>query len=75
MKLRNTTTYEIEKIIKSLKNKNSYGCDEISTRILKVSAPYDGFCTLLLVLFHIYVESVNTTVTNPRKLLPEYSLY
>jgi hypothetical protein len=39
MKLRNTTTYEIEKIIKSLKSKNSYGY-EISTRILKVSAPY-----------------------------------
>jgi len=33
-------TYEIEKIIKSLKSKNSGGCDEISTRIPKLSAPY-----------------------------------
>jgi hypothetical protein len=40
MKLRNTTTYEIEKIIHSLKCKNSYGYDEISTRILKASTPY-----------------------------------
>jgi hypothetical protein len=40
MKLRNTTTYEIEKIIHSLKRKNSYGYDEISIRILKASTPY-----------------------------------
>jgi hypothetical protein len=35
-----TSTYEIEKIIKSLKSKNTGGYDEISTRILKLSAPY-----------------------------------
>ena len=40
MELRNTTTYEIEKIINSLKCKNSYGYDEISTRLLKASTPY-----------------------------------
>jgi hypothetical protein len=40
MKLRNTTTYEIEKIIHSLKCKNSYGYDEISSGILKASTPY-----------------------------------
>jgi len=40
MKLRNTTTYEIEKIIHSLKSKNSYGYDEISSRILQASTPY-----------------------------------
>jgi hypothetical protein len=40
MQLRNTTTYEIEKIIHSLKCKNSYGYDEISSRLLKVSTPY-----------------------------------
>ena len=40
MKFRNTTTYEIEKIIHSLKCKNSYGYDEISSRILKASTPY-----------------------------------
>jgi hypothetical protein len=32
--------YIIEKIIKSLKSKNSSGYDETSTRILKLSAPH-----------------------------------
>jgi len=35
-----TTTKEIEQIIKSLKTKNSYGYDEISTKILKISCPF-----------------------------------
>jgi hypothetical protein len=39
MKLINTTTYETEKIIHSLKSKNSQGYDEIPSRILKVSTP------------------------------------
>ena len=34
------TTYEINKIIKSLKTKNSYGYDEICIKILKLSAPF-----------------------------------
>ena len=34
------STYDIGKIIKSLKSKNSSGYDEISTRILILSAPY-----------------------------------
>jgi hypothetical protein len=34
------STHEIEKIIKSLKSINTGGYDEISTRILKLSAPY-----------------------------------
>ena len=34
------STYEIEKIIKSLKSKNTGGYDEISIWILKLSAPY-----------------------------------
>jgi hypothetical protein len=38
--LKNTTTHEIDKIIHSLKCKNSYGYDEVSTRIIKISAPY-----------------------------------
>jgi hypothetical protein len=33
------STHEIEMIIKSLKSKNTGGYDEISTRILKLSAP------------------------------------
>jgi hypothetical protein len=32
--------HEIDKIIHSLKCKDSYGYDEVSTRILKISAPY-----------------------------------
>jgi hypothetical protein len=40
IQLRNTTTYEIQKIIPSLKCKNSYGYDELSSRILKISTPY-----------------------------------
>ena len=34
------TTEEIEQIIKSLKTKNSYGYDEIFTKILKISCPF-----------------------------------
>jgi len=40
LKLKNTTTDEIEKIIKELKSKSSSGYDEITTRILKISSPY-----------------------------------
>jgi len=39
-KLNNTTTHEINKIIHSLKCNDSYGYDEIISRILKISAPY-----------------------------------
>jgi hypothetical protein len=35
------STHEIEKIIKFLKSKNSGGYNEISTQILKLSAPYN----------------------------------
>jgi len=40
MEYKCTTTREIERIIKSLKTKNSYGYDEISTKILKISCPF-----------------------------------
>jgi len=40
IKLKNTTTHEIDKIIHSLKCKASYGYDEISSSSLKISAPY-----------------------------------
>jgi len=32
--------YEIEKIIKSLRTKNTCGYDEISNRIIKLTAPF-----------------------------------
>jgi hypothetical protein len=35
-----TTTHEIDRIIKSLKTKNSSGYDEISSRRIKSSAPF-----------------------------------
>jgi len=37
--LKKTTTHKMDKIIHSLKRKDSHGYDEISTRILKISAP------------------------------------
>jgi hypothetical protein len=35
--MKNTTTDEIEKIIKELKSKMSYGYDEIMTKVLKIA--------------------------------------
>ena len=35
-----TSTHEIEKIIKTIKTKDSFGYDEISSRIIKQSAPF-----------------------------------
>jgi len=40
MECKCTRTKEIELIIKSLKTKNSYGYNEISTKILKISCPF-----------------------------------
>jgi Notch-like protein len=40
VKFNNASTKKIERIIKSLKLKNSYGYDEISAKILNVSAPF-----------------------------------
>ena len=40
VKLKHTTTKEIEVVIKSLKTKNSHGYDQISTKILKISTQF-----------------------------------
>jgi hypothetical protein len=40
IKMKNTTTYEIEKIIKELKIKKAHGYDEITTKILTLSNPF-----------------------------------
>jgi hypothetical protein len=40
MKWKYTNTHEVEKIIKSMKTKDSYGYDEITSRILKASLPF-----------------------------------
>lgn len=39
IKRKTTTTFETEKIIKSLKSQVSHGNDEISTKLLKISSP------------------------------------
>jgi hypothetical protein len=51
------TTYEIEKISKSLKTKNSSGYDEISNRIIKLSTPF-----IISPLTHICNVILNTGV-------------
>jgi len=55
--LKKTTTHEINKIIHSLKCKDSYGYDEISTRILKIIAPY-----ILSPLTYIFNKILSTSV-------------
>ena len=40
IEFQNTSTRETEKIINSLKMKNSSGYDKISTKVLKISAPF-----------------------------------
>ena len=42
IKFKNTSTEEIEKIINSLKTKESSGYEEISTKILKICVPFIG---------------------------------
>jgi hypothetical protein len=49
--------HEINKIIYSLKCKDSYGYDEISTRILKISAPY-----ILSPLTYIFNKILSTRI-------------
>lgn len=40
IKISNTSTHEIQRIIHSLHSKSSCGYDEISTKILKISTPF-----------------------------------
>ena len=57
----NTSTQELDKIIRSLKNKDCSGYDEISTRILKLSAPY-----ILFQLTYICNKIMNTGIYSDR---------
>ena len=43
MNFENISAKEIENIIKSLKSEESLGYDEITTKILKISAPFISF--------------------------------
>ena len=57
LSLNHTPTYEMNNIIQSLKPKDSYGCDEISSRILKISAPF-----ILSPLTHIFNKTLHTGI-------------
>jgi len=52
-----TTTHEVNSIIYSLKTKDSYGYDEISSRILNISAPY-----ILSPLTYIFNKILSTGI-------------
>ena len=61
-----TTTHEVNSIIHSLKTKDSYGYDEISSRILKISAPF-----ILSPLTHIFNKIFSTGIFPERLKLSE----
>jgi len=69
MKSRCTSTKEIELIIKSLKTKNSYGHDKISTKILKlngtfISSPINYVCNKML-FCGVYPDRLKYTIIKP----------
>jgi Notch-like protein len=69
MECKYTTTQEIEQIIKSLKLKNSYGYDEISTKILKISCPFlsspiNYICNKML-LWGVLPDSLKYAIIKP----------
>ena len=61
------STQEIKKIISSLKNSNSTGYDEITSRLLKLSAPY-----IISPLTYIYNSALNTGVFPDRLKYASY---
>ena len=66
LRFNNTTTHEINLIIHSLKRKDSCGYDKISTRILKMSAPY-----ILSPLTYIFNKALSTGMFPDRLKLSE----
>lgn len=62
-KLHNTTTYEVNKIINSQKNKTSHGYDGISDKILKASAPF-----IISPLTYIFNKVLSTVFPDRLKL-------
>jgi hypothetical protein len=82
MKLKNTTMHNIDKIIHSIKFKDSSGYDEISSRILKISAPYVLFPLIFIcnkILFtDIFLERLKFSEVKPlykRGDLTDFSNY
>jgi len=69
MECKCTTTKEIEQIIKFLETKNSYGYDEISTMILKISGPFissplNYICNKIL-FWGVFGDSLKYAVIKP----------
>ena len=69
MECKCTTTKETEQIIKSLKTKNSYGYDEISTKILKMSGPFisspiNYICNKML-FWGVFLNRLKYTIIKP----------
>jgi len=69
MESKYTSTKEIEQIIKSLKTKNSYGCNEISTKILKLSGPFisspiNYICNKML-FWGVFPDRLKCTIIKP----------
>jgi hypothetical protein len=67
MSWHNASTHETEKIIKSLKSKNTGGYNEISTRILKLSTPY------IISLLTYICNAILNTGTFPNRL--KYAIF
>jgi hypothetical protein len=66
IRLNNTTSHEVDKIIHSLKCKDLYGYDEVSTRIFKNSVPY-----ILSPLTYIFNKILSTGIFPDRVKLSE----
>ena len=69
MKCKCTTTNKIERIIKSLKTKNSYEYDEISTKILKISyhfisSPINYICNKML-FWGVFPDKLKYAIIKP----------
>ena len=66
LKVDNINTHEISKVIHSLKYKESYGYNEISSKILKISAPY-----VLSPLTYIFNKILSTCIFPERLTFSE----
>jgi len=69
MECKCTTTKEIERIIKYFKTKNSYGYNEISTKILNISCPFISYpinyiCNKML-FWGVFPNRLKYTITKP----------
>jgi len=69
MKYKCTTTKETEQIIKSLKTKNLYGYDEISTKILKISCTFItsqlNYICNKIIFWGVFPSRLKYAVINP----------